>query len=255
MKLWCLAKNKIEEKAAARSRTGFSKNIRNAITFFSKKKNHGRESRGSSGCSSYLSNSHFKCPSDTIFDEYNDLTLGHRSICGGEIQRKWSLQELFSMEDSWGNAFPAILWNAELRCKLSPSLPLLSLASSSRQRDDEGADYINAGHETSDRFVVEGPSELDVAKDPTSAGENESKGIISSSQNFESPVSVPCELSAEIVGGTEGIGLSLEDITLLYENGEMDEEDLLAFVKATCLGNRHDLCKLVDSVALSPIQD
>lgn len=131
---------------------------------------------------------------------------------------------------------------------------MLSPASSSRQRYDEGADYNNAGHETSDRIVIEGSFELDVAKDPASAGKNESEGIISSFQYVESPVSVSCELSAERAGGTEGIGLSVEDITLLYENGEIDEEDLLAFVKATCLGNRQDLCRLVDSVAISPIQ-
>lgn len=250
MKFWCLGKNKIKEKAAARSRASFSKNIRNAIIFFSKKKNHGRESQGSSGCSSYLTNSHFKCPSDTIFDEYNGLSFDQKPICGEEIQRKWSLQELFTMEDSLGNAFPAILCNAELRCKLSSSRPLLSGAPSGRQRDEERADYINASPETSNKFVIEGPSGLDVAEDPASAGENESEGSISSSQNSEPPFSVSCELSAESAGGTEGIGLSLEDITLLYENGEMDEEDLLAFVKATCLGNRDDLCKLVDSVAI-----
>lgn len=250
MKFWFLGKHKIKEKAAARSRTRFSKNIRNAIIFFSKEKSNGRESQGSIGCSSHVTNSDFRCPSDTIFDEYKDLRFDRESICGEEIQRKWSLQELFSVEDSWGSAFPAILWNAELRPKLSPSLQSVSPASSRHQREKKRAGYINAGPKTSGRFYNEGPSQLDVAEDRTSARGFESEGRIS-----ESPVTVSCELQAERTGGTEGIGLSLEDIVLLYENGEMDEEDLVAFVKATCLRNRDDLCKLIDRTWISPVQD
>lgn len=255
MKFSFLGKNKIKKKAAARSRTDFSKNIRNAIIFFSKKKNNGRESQGSSGCSPSVNNSDFKCPSDTIFDENNGLRFDRESICGEEIQRKWSLQELFAVEDSWGSAFPAILWNAELQCKLSPSLQPVSPASSRPQRENERAGYINAGPESSGSFFNEGPSELDVAENPTSARGHESEARISSSQHSESPVTVSCQLQAERGGGTEGIGLSLEDIILLYEDGEMDEEDLVAFVKATCLRNRHDLCKLIDSALISPVQD